>query len=138
MLVIVGDDEQELFSLANFPGVLGVLRRYGDDDEDARSRPIPSSPGGKPSRRGYHMDAHHRFDAAPAFARELIDRLMDDGFDLGAAASVPNPDAQGFGHAYGFVVERLMAAHAHPDRAGDGELLLSAQSAEARALLRAR
>jgi hypothetical protein len=40
--------------------------------------------------------------------------LMDDGFDVGAAASVPNPAAQGFGHAYGFVVARLMARRRIP------------------------
>jgi hypothetical protein len=107
VLVIVGDDEQELFSLANFPAfsiyygerATMTTMRVGHDPEFAWRRTVSV---------GYGMDAHHAFEAAPVFARELIDRLIDDGFDLGAAASVPDPETQGFGHAYGFVVTRLM------------------------------
>ena len=107
VLIIVGDDEQELFSLANFPA-FSVY--YGETAvmTTLRVSPDPEFAWRKTVSAGYGMDAHHRFDAAPAFARELIDRLMDEGFDLGAAASVPNPREAGFGHAYGFVVTRLM------------------------------
>jgi hypothetical protein len=107
VLVIVGDDEQELFSLANFPA---FSIYYGETATmtNMRISPDPEFAWRKTVAAGYGMDAHHRFAAAPEFARGLIDRLIDDGFDLGAAASVPNPDLQGFGHAYGFVVTRLM------------------------------
>jgi hypothetical protein len=113
VLVIVGDDEQELFSLANFPAV-SIF--YG---ARATMKKMPLSPDPEFAWRrtvsvGYGMDAQYEHVAAPEFARELIDRLMDDGFDIGAAASVPNPDAQGFGHAYGFVVTRLMARRRIP------------------------
>jgi hypothetical protein len=107
VLVIVGDDEQELFSLANFPAV-SIF--YGDR---ATMKKMPLSPDPEFAWRktvstGYGMDANHQYPASPVFARELIDRLIDDGFDIGAAASVPNPHEHGFGHAYGFVVTRLM------------------------------
>ena len=113
VLVIVGDDEQELFSLANFPA---VSIYYG---ERATMKKMPLSPDPEFAWRktvsaGYGMDDHHQYAASPAFARELIDRLMDDGFDIGAAASVPDPQAQGFGHAYGFVVTRLMTRRRIP------------------------
>jgi 3-O-methylgallate 3,4-dioxygenase len=113
VLVIVGDDEQELFSLANFPA-FSIF--YGDHGTMMKMplSPDPEFAWRKTVSTGYHMDGQHRFATAPAFARELIDRLMDDGFDLGVAASVPNPDAQGFGHAYGFVIERLMARRRIP------------------------
>jgi hypothetical protein len=113
VLIIVGDDEQELFSLGNFPAVAIF---YGDR---ATMRTMPLSPDPefawlKTVSVGYGMDAQYQHVAAPAFARELIDSLIDDGFDIAAAASVPNPDAQGFGHAYGFVVTRLMTAQRIP------------------------
>jgi 3-O-methylgallate 3,4-dioxygenase len=106
-LVIIGDDEQELFSLANFPA-FSVY--YGDvaTMTTMRVSPDPEFAWRKTVSTGYAMDAHHRFEAAPALARALIDHLMDEGFDLGAAASVPSPNEAGFGHAYGFVVSRLM------------------------------
>lgn len=113
VLIIVGDDEQELFSLANFPAVAIF---YGDR-ATMREMPLSADPEfawRKTVSLGYGMDAQHQHVAAPAFARELIAALMDDGFDIGAAASVPNPDAQGFGHAYGFVMTRLMAAQRIP------------------------
>jgi hypothetical protein len=113
VLIIVGDDEQELFSLANFPA---VSIYYGDR---ATMKEMPLSPDPEYAWRktvavGYGMDAQYQHVAAPGFARELIGSLMDDGFDVGAAASVPNPAAQGFGHAYGFVVARLMARRRIP------------------------
>ncbi len=113
VLIIVGDDEQELFSLANFPAV-SVF--YGERATMLKMplSPDPSLRGGKTVSVGYGMDKQYQHQASPELARELIDSLMDDGFDIGAAASVPNPDAQGFGHAYGFVVTRLMARRRIP------------------------
>jgi hypothetical protein len=113
VLVIVGDDEQELFKLSNFPA-FAVF--YG---ERATTKKMPVS---KDPEYGwlqtvsvdYGMDDNHQLAASPALARELIDSLVDDGFDIAAASSVPSPDTQGFGHAYGFVVTRLMAARKIP------------------------
>lgn len=107
VLIIVGDDEQELFSLANFPAVSIYYGEWATMTTMALS-PDPEFAWRKTVAPVYGMDAQHQYAASPAFARDLIDRLMDDGFDLGAAASVPNPAAQGFGHAFGFVVARLM------------------------------
>jgi hypothetical protein len=111
--IIVGDDEQELFTLANFPAVsiyygeTATTRtmRVSDDPEFAWRKTVAL---------GYGMDKNHEYDVAQTLARELIDRLLDDGFDLGAASSVPEPERAGFGHAYGFVVTRLMAARRIP------------------------
>jgi Catalytic LigB subunit of aromatic ring-opening dioxygenase len=113
VLIIVGDDEQELFSLANFPAVSIFYGERATMLKMALS-PDPEFAWRKTVSVGYGMDKQYQHAAAPELARELIDRLMDDGFDIGAAASVPNPDAQGFGHAYGFVVTRLMARRRIP------------------------
>ena len=55
------------------------------------------------------MDAHHEFACDGEFARELIEHLAENAIDIGACAKVSDPETHGFGHAYGFVVTRLMA-----------------------------
>ena len=111
--IIVGDDEQELFSLANFPA---VSIYYGTPATTRRMRVSndPAFAWRKTVALGYGMDEHHAYATAPELARELIDRLLDEGFDVGAAGSVPDPETAGFGHAYGFVVTRLMGGRRIP------------------------
>jgi hypothetical protein len=113
VLIIVGDDEQELFSLANFPAV-SIF--YGEPATMTRwaISPDPEYKWMQTVSAGYGMDQHYEHVTSPALARALIDHLVDEGFDIAAAASVPNPVAQGFGHAYGFVVTRLMAGRTIP------------------------
>ena len=63
--------------------------------------------------KGYAMDDVHRFPAAPAFATELTERLIDrsvvDPTEVGQilADRVEDPLKAGFGHAYGFPIRRL-------------------------------
>lgn len=107
VVVIVGDDQKELFSAANLPA---IAIYYG---QIAITHPYPHSDNPLDKWKqivapGYAMDEPREFRAAPELARELIERLVDDGFDVGAAASVPDPVRAGFGHAYGFVLTRLM------------------------------
>jgi hypothetical protein len=107
VVVIVGDDEQELFTLANFPAV-SIF--YGAT-ATTRTMRVPSDPEfawRKTVSAGYGMDANHPLPGSPALALDLIAHLLDAGFDLGAASSVPEPERSGFGHAYGFPVTRLM------------------------------
>lgn len=113
VLVIVGDDEQELFKLSNFP----AFSVYYGERATTKKMPVSKDPEYAWLRTvsvDYGMDDNHQLAASPALARELIGSLMDDGFDIAAASSVPSPDTQGFGHAYGFVVTRLMAARKIP------------------------
>ena len=57
----------------------------------------------------YGMDAdNHRYPVDSKIALELIEHLIDAGFDVGAASGVPEPAKLGFGHAFGFPVTRLM------------------------------
>ena len=113
VLVIVGDDEQELFKLSNFPAVSIFYGERATTTKMALSKD-PEFAWLQTVSSGYGMDDNYQLAASPKLARELIDSLMDDGFDIAAAASVPNPATQGFGHAYGFVVTRLMGARKIP------------------------
>jgi hypothetical protein len=55
------------------------------------------------------MDQHHEFECDGEFARGLIEHLIESGVNIGASARVSDPETHGFGHAYGFIVTRLMA-----------------------------
>lgn len=111
-VVIIGDDEHELFSGANMPalavyyGEQAVARRFVRSDDPRAQR--PDYAWMNDVEHMYGMDANHRYPVASAFALELCERLMDDGFDLAACDTVPEPEKRGFGHAFGFVMSRLM------------------------------
>lgn len=106
VVIVIGDDHEELFSLANMPG---FSIYYG---EELVMHPVLEHMENPPewlrlAARGYAMDSARRFPGAPAFAIELIGKLMDKGVDVGGAARVDDPSKAGVGHAFGFIVQRL-------------------------------
>lgn len=108
VLVVIGDDQLELFSYANMPA-LSIY--YGDR---LLSGIIPeryrvSQAIWQGIAKGYAMDAHHEFASAPAFARELLESLIEQGFDVGGHKEMPaTGESQGIGHAYGVMVTQLL------------------------------
>jgi Catalytic LigB subunit of aromatic ring-opening dioxygenase len=102
VLVIVGDDQAELFGPENQPAVaIFHGARWRTEILD-----IPDSPFFEAVAQGYAMDAHHVFDGDAQFALQLVGHLISTGFDLATVATTPA--GRGFGHAYGFVVRRLL------------------------------
>ncbi|MGA8413909.1 MAG: extradiol ring-cleavage dioxygenase, partial [Xanthobacteraceae bacterium] len=112
VVVIVGDDQQELFSAANMPA---VSIYYGERvvmhpfEINERS---PSWLGAV--TKGYAMDAAHEFAGHPELALDLIRGLIERDVDVGVSARIDDPGKAGFGHAYGFIVERLFKGRAIP------------------------
>jgi hypothetical protein len=107
LVVIVGDDQGELFSLNNMPaisiyygGALATYPFWGEDDEH-----MPNWK--RTAATGYGMDYVHRYQGAPAAALAAIEGLIARGIDVAAAAEVADPKKAGFGHAFGFIAERL-------------------------------
>jgi hypothetical protein len=104
-VVIIGDDQQELFSDANMPAISVY---YGDRiamhpfEINERS---PSWLGAV--TKGYAMDDAHEFAAHPKLALDIIHGLIERDVDVGVSARVKDPKEAGFGHAYGFLIERL-------------------------------
>src|SRR5215471_8096693 len=120
VLVIIGDDQLELFSFANIP-TLAIF--YGDRIVSGlwTSRFATYQRQGKPpavplSQKlsqavvdGYAMEAHHEFASVPTFARELLERLIAQGFDVAGLAEVTATDeSAGIGHAFGAIVTQIM------------------------------
>jgi hypothetical protein len=112
VMVIVGDDQQELFSHANMPAV-SIF--YGDKivmhpfDITEKS---PSWLGAV--TKGYAMDAPHSFAGHPALALDLVRGLIERDVDIGVSERVEDPRKAGFGHAYGFLIERLFRGRVIP------------------------
>lgn len=112
VVVIVGDDQRELFTAANQPAIsvfhgdeIATSDKYGDEDIADWVRDMG---------RGYLMDDLHVVPGASAFALELITGLIDENFDIATAARVDDPKTAGFGHAYGFIVKRLFRGREIP------------------------
>ena len=105
VVIIVGDDQAELFSSDNQPAfavyhgeeIITYRGKYGNDAPDWMRQ----------VGRGYLMDDVYRLPGDPGLAVQLIEGLMDQEVDVASAASVTDPAKAGFGHAYGFIVKRL-------------------------------
>jgi hypothetical protein len=113
LVVIVGDDQAELFSLANMPamsifyGDWVITHPWGEVDA--------AMPAWKrAAAAGYGMDSVHEYRGAPVAALRAIEGLIRAGVDMAASAEVTDPKRAGFGHAYGFIAERLYRGRAYP------------------------
>jgi aromatic ring-opening dioxygenase catalytic subunit (LigB family) len=105
VVVVIGDDQAELFDSNNQPAfaiyhgeeIVTTARRYADGAPDWMRQ----------VGRGYLMEEVHRLPASPVIALQVIEALMDRDVDVSAAAGVTDPNQAGFGHAYGFIAKRL-------------------------------
>jgi hypothetical protein len=126
VLIVVGDDQLELFSLANMPA-FAIF--YGDRITSGlwsshfamyqRQGQPPSAPLSQRLQRavmeGYAMDVHREFASAPGFARKLLSSLIDRDFDVAGVGAIPSSeDSIGLGHAYGAIVTQIMREQSIP------------------------
>jgi hypothetical protein len=112
VVVIVGDDQRELFDANNQPAIalfhgeeVVMHDKFGHEDAPEWVRQMG---------KGYLMDGIHRLPAAPAFALDLVRGLLDQEVDVATVAGIADPAKAGFGHAYGFIVKRLFDGHRIP------------------------
>jgi hypothetical protein len=118
VVVVIGDDEHELFTDANMP----AMAVYYGDPAISRRFVQPDDPRGTDPEyawmqmvaRMYGMDDNRRFATRPDLARTFIEQLIEAGFDVAIQNAVPEPEKAGFGHAFGFVVMRLMGERQVP------------------------
>ena len=112
VVIIIGDDQGELFSPGNQPAVaifhgaeIVTSDKFGQHDTPDWMRQVG---------RGYLMDGLHTLPGHPALALELVQGLVDKGVDIATVASVEDPKKAAFGHAFGFIVKRLFRGRAIP------------------------
>jgi hypothetical protein len=104
-LIVVGDDQDELYHHENMPGILVY---YGATIPNVPLGPEFKGPewARRATARWYEEREPRDYPVDARLARHLIDALIDREFDIAASAAVP--DGQGEGHAIGFVHKRIM------------------------------
>ncbi|HEY1796264.1 MAG TPA: hypothetical protein VGG57_09100 [Stellaceae bacterium] len=103
-LIVVGDDQEELYHSENMPGILVY---YGDTIRNMPLAPVANPTWGwKASARWHEERTPREYPVDARLARHLIDALIEDEFDLAASDRVP--EGEGEGHAIGFVHKRIM------------------------------
>lgn len=113
IVIIIGDDQDELFNLTHNPAVAIfygekiVMHPVGGADKE-----LPA--WHKAALKGYSQDAAHVHEGAGQYAKALIEKIIERNVDIGASSEVTNPTEAGFGHAYGFVIERLFRGRKIP------------------------
>lgn len=107
VVLVIGDDQDELFGFDNMP----AFAVYTGEEIVMKEMPLPHPRlawTDKAFWAGYGMDLPHRFPGARALARDMVKGLIRLGVDVTVADSVPDPSRRAFGHAYGFIYQRLM------------------------------
>jgi 3-O-methylgallate 3,4-dioxygenase len=107
LLIVIGDDQDELFTRRNQPAIAVY---YGD--ELATHHPVDyGSEVMTQVQRELGMDGAV-YPAAPEAGLHIIHHLVAEGFDI--ASSSETETESGFGHAFAFVVGRLLAGYEVP------------------------
>jgi hypothetical protein len=113
VIIVIGDDQQELFTLAHMPAI--AVYTGADVVMHPKNEVSPGLPAWyRQANKGYLMDTVHRHPAAPALALNLVESLVAEGVDVSIATEVADAHKAGFGHAYGFVIDRLLARRPVP------------------------
>jgi len=107
VVLVIGDDQDELFGFDNMP----AFAVYTGQEIVMKEMPLPHPRltwTDKSFWAGYGMDMPHTFAGAPALARDMVKGLIRLGVDVCVSDSLPDPSRRAFGHAYGFIYQRLM------------------------------
>jgi hypothetical protein len=111
VLVIVGDDQQELFRTTNNPA---IAIYYGATIRNTAREPAsPSDPWVKSARMWRHEpEADRDYPVRSDLAEWLVRRLCDRDFDIAALDGLERGQFEG--HAFQFVHRRLLGEHVLP------------------------
>lgn len=105
VLLVVGDDQLgEVFEPSNVPAMYVFC---GDEVLNKGLVERPELPAA--ARMGLGGAAgmrDRRYPTAPALGRHLVHELVQEGFDLARGDALP--PGKGIGHAFGFVINRLL------------------------------
>ena len=111
--IIVGDDQGELYGPNSTPAI-SVFH-----GEEIVMHPLSRVRKNLPewrkiAAREYLLDAPHRFPGAPDYGEAIVRHLIARDIDVGVCTQVAEPERAGFGHAYGFIINRLFKGRSIP------------------------
>jgi len=103
-LIVVGDDQEELYQRDNMPGILVY---YGETIRNVPLAPPPQPDWGwRASARWHEEKVPREYPVHTGLAGHLIGELVEREFDIAASNGIP--EGMGEGHAIGFVHRRIM------------------------------
>jgi 3-O-methylgallate 3,4-dioxygenase len=116
-LIVIGDDQDEVFHAANMPS---VLIYHGETIANVPLRTLNPNPSWakrpewsrRAAARYYETEAPRHYPVDAALARHVIATLVAAEFDVAVADALP--EGEGEGHALAFVHQRLMTGGVVP------------------------
>ncbi|MEZ5708779.1 MAG: extradiol ring-cleavage dioxygenase [Blastomonas sp.] len=106
VLIVVGDDQKELYHEDNLPSILVYYGETIRNSPRHKANPNPLA-WWQRARGGYYVDeGETHFPVDAPLARHMIASLIDAEFDI--ATSNRLPEGAGEGHAFGFIHRKLM------------------------------
>jgi len=104
-VIVIGDDQKELFQVENLPATLVYL---GETILNKQRQPKPGEPlWWSEALAKYYGDG--RDEICPVhseLARHVVDHLVEQEFDVSVSSALPN--GLGEGHAFAFIHSRLL------------------------------
>lgn len=107
-VVIVGDDQDELFSHQNLPS---IALYHGEEMTTHHAIEMGLGPEIVEVQRLLGMDGKS-YPCEAKLGRHIIESLVDQGFDISSSDSTASDT--GFGHAFAWVAGRLLRGHPVP------------------------
>lgn len=109
LLIVVGDDQAELFSQRSMPA---IALFWGDEVVD-HPRDMTNVPASRAAAMwAKHAAREESYPVPAALGRFLVEQLVAAGFDITQMNG--QPDGRGIGHAFTFVRLRLMGERVIP------------------------
>jgi Catalytic LigB subunit of aromatic ring-opening dioxygenase len=106
VVLVVGDDQGEFFTSETQPAITVF---HGPELAMRPWETLKVPPwADRLFWSRYRMDQAHRWPGAPELGLDLAKGLIRLGVDVASADRVSDPTQRGFGHAFGFVIERLL------------------------------
>lgn len=109
-LIVIGDDQNELFHADNQPSMLIYWGETMPNTPRHRGRGL--APWYESAMGGYFDEPARDYPVDAELGRHLIGALNADGFDVASSNAVAAE--HGEGHAFGFVHRRIMEADVRP------------------------
>lgn len=106
ILVVIGDDQRELF----LDDIMPAVAIYWGSSLEDRPPGAQSYPATMVSAyRYYHADHTDTYQTHPELGRHLVERLIENEFDVGQFTEQPKD--RSLGHAFTFIYRRLLEGY---------------------------
>ena len=115
--VIVGNDQEELFTDDNFPAFAVYWGETIENRPRTEAQIANLPPGVAIAERGHAPPEDAVYPGHPALGEHIIGSLMESGFDIAASRRLPKGScyANGIPHAYGFIYRQIMQDRVIPN-----------------------